>query len=452
MTQFKAKRCLVVGMARSGIDAAKLLHQQGALVALYDAKPLEAIAHIDEVSALADHLLLGGEQPDVKRYDLLVLSPGVPPTLDFIERANLLGIEIIGEIELAYRCSGARFIGITGTNGKTTTTALTAQMLQDGGINAQAVGNIGIPLSGVVLNENAKDIVYVTELSSYQLESISSFKPWIATLLNITPDHLQRHKTMDNYIAAKLNIAKNIAAADHFILNADDPLSKPIIADYKAARRFSKDDQSAFTAVCDNQLVINTPTGQIPVIATKEILIKGQHNLENALVAVAIAHLAGVSANSMAQTLANFKGVAHRNEFVLAKDGITVYNDSKATNPEASIHALRAMDQATVLIAGGMDKGSNYTQWLDNLDNIIHVVLLGETKNDIATALERIGFTDYTLVEDMAGAVTVALKIANQQRPANILLSPACASWDMYDNFEVRGDHFKSLILKQICR
>lgn len=452
MEQFKAKNCLVVGMARSGIEAAKLLHEMGAVVALYDAKPLEAIAHIDEVSLLADHFVLGGEVPDIKRYDLLVLSPGVPPTLDFIKRARKADIEIIGEIELAYRCSNARFIGVTGTNGKTTTTALTALMLKDGGINALAVGNIGIPLSRAVISEGVNDVVYVTELSSYQLESTSTFKPWIASLLNITPDHLQRHKTMENYIEAKLNIANNIGDVDHFILNGDDPLSVPIVARYPMAQRFSKVDQMALTTVSDGQLVINTPMTQIVVIAVKDILIKGQHNLENALAAVAIAYLAGVSASSMAQTLRRFKGVAHRNEFVISKAGITVYNDSKATNPEASVSALRAMDQATVLIAGGMNKGSDYSQWLDNFDHVRHVVLLGETKNDIAAALKRIGFNAYTLVEDMESAVVAALEIANQHLPVNILLSPACASWDMYDNFEARGEHFKSLILKEICR
>ncbi len=440
----KNAKVLVVGMAKSGVEAASLALQKEAIVSLYDAKKAQDLKLEKTLLQRVDSVYFDGELPPVEKYDYLVLSPGVPPHLPFIDEARRKGVTVINEIELAYHFLTGRLIGITGTNGKTTTTALTTHILKCAGINAKAVGNIGTPLSSVVI-EDDKSIVYVVELSSYQLETVQDFKLTCAAILNITPDHLARHKTMDGYIAAKLKIGECLPSQSVLLLNLDNDVAQRIFdQQIPDAKLFSKTDLSAFAHVKDGTIVVDGK----PIVAAKDVFIRGEHNLENALAAAGLAYMLDVGVDAIKQGLMTFKGVAHRNELFLTKDDIHFYNDSKATNPEASVPALKTLQLPTVLIAGGMDKGSDYSVMLKNLSFVNHVVLLGETKHDIAKALDAVGFTAYTIVDDMAQAVSTALK--KVKRPGNILLSPACASWDMYENFEKRGEHFKRCIREQM--
>ncbi len=435
---------LIVGMAKSGIEAAKLALNKGAAVSLYDAKKEQDLTIDKALRARFKAVYFGGELPPVGQFDYLVLSPGVPPHLPFIDEARRKGVKVLGEIELAHHFLKGRFIGITGTNGKTTTTALTAHILNCAGLNAKAVGNIGVPLSSVEPDDD-KSVVYVVELSSYQLETVQDFKLNCAALLNITPDHLARHKTMQGYIDAKLKIVDCLANNSALLLNLDNTVTHDIFDNtLNDANAFSKDDLTAYAHVKDGIIVVDNKA----IMPASEVFIRGEHNLENALAAAGLASLIGVSEAAIKQGLTTFQGVAHRNEWVLTKDDIHFYNDSKATNPEASVPALKTLTLPTVLIAGGMDKGSDYGVMLQHMSFVKHVVLLGETKYDIAKALDAAGFTSYTIVEDMAQAVATAIK--QVERPGNILLSPACASWDMYENFEARGEHFKRCIIEQM--
>ncbi len=435
---------LVVGAAKSGVEAAKLLILQGAQVSLYDGKAAAELNLDVALLSKLKHCYFGGVEPPVEQFACLVLSPGVPPSLPFIVAARQKGIEVIGEVELARRYSKGRFIGITGTNGKTTTTALTAHILQCAGIDAKAVGNIGVALSSVV-NDDDKAIVYVVELSSYQLETIVDFKLDCAAILNITPDHLSRHKTMQAYTAAKLKIANGLPNDQTLLLNLDNSITRDIFEQFKPrATTFSRVESGADIAILDENIVLS---GQ-KILPTKDVLIRGEHNLENALAAVGLASFMGVDGAVIAKGLRSFQGVAHRNELFFKRKGIHFYNDSKATNPEATIPALKTIDLPTVLIAGGMDKGSNYQVMLPYMTLVEHVVLLGETKFDIAEALRSAGYLSYTIVENMDQAVATAIKRVS--RPGNVLLSPACASWDMYQNFEARGEHFKRCVERQM--
>ncbi len=440
----KNARVLIVGMAKSGIEAANLALQKEAIVSLYDAKEQTELKLTKTLLEQVRHLYFGGQLPAAEKFDYVVLSPGVPPHLPFIEAARRKGVTVINEIELACHFLKGRLIGITGTNGKTTTTALTTHILKCAGLTAKAVGNIGTPLSSVVADDDSS-VVYVVELSSYQLETVQNLKLACAAILNVTPDHLARHKTMQGYIAAKLNIVSALQDNSRLLLNLDNDTTHTLYSQqFSGAKAFSKTDQTAFAHVKDGYLVVDNKT----IIATTDIFIRGEHNIENALAAAGLATLLGVEQAAIKESLATFKGVAHRNEWVLSKDDLNFYNDSKATNPEAAVPALKTMTLPTVLIAGGMDKGSDYSVMLQNLALVNHVVLLGETKYDIAKALDAVDFKSYTIVNDMQQAVAEAIKQA--ERPGNILLSPACASWDMYENFEKRGEHFKRCIFEQM--
>lgn len=446
---FENQHVLVIGMARSGIDAARLLHYQGARVSLYDSKPQGSIKDLERLDTIPYRGYFGGDLPSLEGVDLCVLSPGVPLEIDLILMAKEKGIPYLSEVELAYRCAEGTFIGITGTNGKTTTTALIGEMFKADRKKTHVVGNIGIPVSSAVLESDDAQTFYITELSSYQLETVDQFKVAVGVLLNITPDHLARHKTMEAYVDAKLNMIRHLASHTDFILNFDQDYTQGLRTRFPLASGFSKHKLDALAhieTIDEVPWLVVGETGRVqPVIPTSQIKLIGDHNLENALAAVAVAFKAGVSLPAMAQALSSFSGYAHRIEFVAKIDGITYYNDSKATNPEASIPAIRAMAVPTVLIAGGMDKGNDYAPWIETFKNIKHVVLLGETKEAIAARMEQLTDVPFTLVETLEEALVTAKKYARSGD--NILLSPACASWDMFESFEVRGDLFKRLVV-----
>ncbi|MDO4833866.1 MAG: UDP-N-acetylmuramoyl-L-alanine--D-glutamate ligase [Bacillota bacterium] len=447
------KKTLVVGMGRSGRAAAEALLEAGASVCVQDSKPDGGIDS-EFARYLADKNVKTyfGEKPeDVSQFDLLVLSPGVPPSVDFIEEAREGGAEIIGELELAYRLCRGSFIAITGTNGKTTTTTLVGEIYKAAGRKTVVGGNIGRAIAAEAMGAS-EDTWMVTETSSFQLETIKDFKPDISAILNLTPDHMDRHKTMENYGRAKAAVFMNQTPEQYCVLNFDDKECFEL-AEREGCRArvvpFSRNCEPEFGAFAKaGNIVIKDERGRETIICgTDELKIPGSHNLENALAAAAIAYFGGISPEVIGNTLKEFAGVEHRIELCCKKNGVRFVNDSKGTNTDAAIKAIEAMKENIILIAGGYDKGSTYDEFIDAFDGRVkELILMGVTAPKIGEAAERKGFTHITMAEDMEDCVKKAFAIA---KPGDVvLLSPACASWDMYDNFEQRGDHFKECALK----
>ena len=444
---FNQMKVLVVGLARSGVAVAKVLSNSGARVTITDSKPRAQLGEwIDQASPYVSELILGDEVIDLKNYELLVVSPGVPLEIPLIKNAKALGIKVIGEIELSYIFAKGTFVGITGTNGKTTTTALVGEMFKGAFEKTKIVGNIGYPAIIEAANSD-HDTVLVTELSSFQLESVFEFKPSIAAVLNITPDHLNRHKTMTAYVAAKANIFKNQRAEDALVYNAEDVTCIEMAKNAKSRiYGFSSKRALKEGAFLENGLITTVLDGEKTTYChTNELLILGNHNIENALAATLIAALGKVDTNTISAVLKKFTGVAHRIESLGCFNGVMFYNDSKATNPDSTICAIRAMERPTHLIAGGMDKGSDFTEMFQAFGNRIKsLILLGETKSIIEKKAKEMGFFESYTVENMEEAVRCAFELA--KKGDAVLLSPACASWDMYRDFEARGDHFKRCV------
>ncbi len=441
------KKVLVIGMARSGISTARALKKENAIVTINDVKTKEQLGEIyDELKLLCDDEMLGGHPSNLESFDLMVLSPGVPTNLAFISEFRALGKPIIGELELAYRLAKGHFIGITGTNGKTTTTALTGEIFKKAELDTYIVGNIGDPVISKV-HESTTDSYFVTEVSSFQLESTYEFNPHIAAILNITPDHLNRHKTMENYIEAKAKIFENHTDKDYLILNAENELTKDLASKTKSqVYYFSTKEELDRGAYLDDGMIVFKDNNRVTKFVNyTEVCLKGNHNIQNALAAVIIAQLSGVDKKSIVHGLKTFGGFEHRFEFVRVLDNVNYYNDSKATNVESSLSALEMLDRPTVLIAGGMDKKSSYDKFVASFDGKIKaLVLLGETKEQIKQTALAQGFENSYLVTDMKEAVAKAYELAVSGD--NVVLSPACASCDMYPSFEVRGNDFKDLV------
>lgn len=447
---FENKKILVVGLATSGIPTVNTLLALGAEITVNDMKSREQLANIlMELENRDIKFILGKDPTELSEFDYVILSPGVPTNLPFIEQARVQGIIVMGELELAYLLCKGSFVAITGTNGKTTTTTLTGEIFKNANLENYVVGNIGIAAVSKALTASSSAVM-VTEVSSFQLESIISFKPRIAAILNITPDHLNRHKTMTNYVEAKANIFMNQEGEDFLVLNADNELSFSLrdkarskIILFSRKRKLHK---GAF--VLNNNIVYSENGTDCEIICgIDEVKIPGNHNLENALAAVAIARCAGINKDVIAYTLKCFGGVEHRLEYVDNIDGVEFINDSKGTNPDASIKAIEAIKTPVVLIAGGMDKGSNFKEFIHAFNGKVkHMVLIGETADSIHKTAEECGFNNSTKVKDMEEAVEKAFELACTG--STVLLSPACASWDMYSNFEVRGRHFKSCVEK----
>ncbi|SKC78836.1 UDP-N-acetylmuramoyl-L-alanine--D-glutamate ligase [Maledivibacter halophilus] len=445
----KDKNVLVVGMAKSGIPTVKVLSSLGANITVNDIKTEENLKNIlDEIAHLCDDIVLGVHPERIEKYDLIVLSPGVPTDLVFLKKAKKENIEIIGELELAYRLSKGKYLAITGTNGKTTTTALVGEIFKNASLKTFIVGNIGLAAISKAL-ETTDDTFLITEVSSFQLETIEKFKPRISAILNITPDHLNRHKTMENYIEAKANIFMNQEENDLVILNYDNDITRNLAS--KANCRvifFSRKEILKEGVYVQGGNIIVKDNDDIDIICkTNDIYIAGNHNLENALAAVAFAYYSGINIDIIKYTLNSFKGIEHRTEFVCEIDGIKFYNDSKGTNPDASIKAVEGLKGPLVLIAGGMDKGGLFDEFVASFNNKVRaLILLGETAYKIKETAEKYGFKNIYIVKNMEEAVNVAYK--NAKKNDTILLSPACASWDMYESYEVRGRHFKDCVGK----
>lgn len=441
---------LIIGAARSGVASAEYLLSIGKEIVISDMNTKLA----EDVETQLGHASVSyvwGKQPDVAALqpELIVMSPGVPLSIPPVVKARELGIPVISEPELAFRYSDVPFVAITGTNGKTTTTTLTAFLLEKEGRKVVAGGNIGLPLISQCPQMSANDIV-VAEMSSFQLESVDSFCPKVAVVMNLTPDHLDRHKTMEAYAAAKANIFKNQGPEDYLLLNKDDAIVAAMAAGAKSHVYYFSQQEILDEGIWleDGNLVYRLDKNGAPqvLIPAAEIGIVGSHNWQNAMAASLAALLMGQQSEIIAERLRAFKGVAHRMEPVATIDGVLYVNDSKGTNPDSTEKALGSYgERSIVLIAGGRNKGSDMAVLVPLMRaHCRGVVLVGEATGDFIDAFERTGYTDYVCADSFEDAVAKAREMA--QSGDVVLLSPACASWDMFDNFEQRGDLFKELV------
>ena len=445
---YKDKKIVVVGAGKSGIAAVNLLRKEGADVVLYDAnRKLESGELMDKTGNADNVDIVFGEFPEelLWQCDLLVLSPGVPTDLDYIKKIKEAKVPVWGEAELGYRFSKGRLAAITGTNGKTTTTSLLGEIAASQFESVFVVGNIGTPCTEIA-DQTRDDSVLVAEMSSFQLESIEEFHPQVSMILNITPDHLNRHHTMENYTAAKANIMRNQTEDETCILNYEDERLRELAKISKAKVVFFSSERELEEGLFlrNGDIICRENGAETLILNVSEMNIIGKHNHENAMAAVAGAIALGVSLENIRKTLKSFLAVEHRIEYTCTRNGVKYYNDSKGTNPDAAIQAVKAMSTPTVLIGGGYDKQSEYDEWIESFGTKIKkLLLLGQTAEKIALCCDRHGFKDYVFVKDMEEAVKLAHETALPGEA--VLLSPACASWGMFDNYEQRGRIFKDL-------
>ncbi len=450
--ELKGKHVLIIGSGISGISAAKLVAEvgaYGAYITIFDGNENLDPGQIAEKLPKELHAqIYTGTLPTeaIDGTDLVIVSPGVPVDTEFMEQFRRRGIQIWGEVELAYRYAQGRLIAITGTNGKTTTTALTGHIMKDYMDEVFVVGNIGIPYTSIAC-ETTKDSVTVAEISSFQLETIHAFRPDVSAVLNITPDHLNRHHTMENYVAMKEAIAANQGPGSRCILNYEDAYTRAF-GERACAEPFyfsSKRVLEKGIYLKDGGIYLADGNGPKLVMHLSEAQLPGIHNAENMMAAIGLCHCMGVPLAQIGKSVRTFKAVEHRIEFVTEKKGVVYYNDSKGTNPDAAIRGIRAMDRPTVLIGGGYDKDSSYDEWVEAFDGkVTWLVLLGQTKEKIAACAKRHGFTNIVMAETLEEAGHICAGKA--RRGDAVLLSPACASWGMFPNYEVRGNLFKELV------
>lgn len=449
MESFAGKKVLIIGMGKSGRSSMQALLKQGANVCVHDAAGAETMD--ENLLTFLEKAGVGlylGDLPDAdEKFDFLVLSPGVSPQLEYVKNASANGAEIIGELELAYRLTDAKFIAITGTNGKTTTTALVGEIFKNAGKDSHVVGNIGVPAVSVAISLPEYSWL-VTEVSSFQLETTTEFRPHVSAILNIAPDHLDRHGNLEKYAEVKSRIFNKQTDDDYFVVNADDPAAYSAASLSKArVVPFSSTRELVFGVfVRNSHIMLVNEAGESVVFCSKdELLIPGKHNLENALAAVAIAYFAGIRSDVIAATLRTFHGVAHRMEKCGIVDGVQYVNDSKATNPAAAIRAIESVTGNVILIAGGSDKNLDFSDFVAAFKgNVNHVFLLGDTAEKIAETAKKNGYDGFTICKDMKDCVKRAHELA--RTGDTVLLSPACASFDMYSSFEERGEDFKNRV------
>ena len=442
------KKVLVFGSGISGIGAVKLLEDHGAEVILYDGNDkLDKVAMKEQLGDGVKAEIILGEFPEklIDTLDIAVLSPGVPTDLPVVNAMRDKKVAVIGEVELAYAFGKGDVLAITGTNGKTTTTTLLGEIMKAYKEHTYVVGNIGNPYT-VAARQMEEDAVAVAEMSSFQLESIVTFRPKVSAILNFTPDHLNRHHTMEAYVNAKKNIAKNQTAEDYCILNYEDERTREFGEHIDAQVIYFSSRQKLEKGIyLDNGNMIYKNPEEVLVCNVDELQLLGMHNYENYMAAVAMAAVYGVPMDIIRKVIRAFKGVEHRIEYATEKNGVVYYNDSKGTNPDAAIKGIQAMNRRTVLLGGGYDKGSEFTEWINAFDGKVKkLILIGATKEKIAADAEKCGFHDYVFADTFEEAVLLAAKTAESGEA--VLLSPACASWGMFPNYEVRGDEFKRIV------
>ena len=439
------KAVLVVGAARSGVAAARVLKGMGARVTLNDAKPEASLPGVGTLRAEGIRVLAGGHPRHLFREtDLIVVSPGVPLSLPPLAEALAHGVPVMGELELAYRIARAPFLAVTGTNGKSTTTALVGEILREAGVGAYVGGNIGNALCADPEALVHAEVV-VAEVSSFQLETVETFRPRWAALLNLTPDHLDRYESFEAYAAAKARIFRNQGPEDWLVLNQDDPR---VVAMAGQARCrvafFSRRSPVACGVFAASGQIVSTLGGQRePILPVAALRLVGTHNLENALAAAALSLLAGCPVQAVARALARFPGLEHRMELVRELGGVRYINDSKGTNVGAVMRSLESLSGPVILIAGGLDKGSDFAPLVPLVrERVRLLVLLGAARERMARALS--GAAEMAFVPSMEAAVELA---ARRAVPGDtVLLSPACASFDMFPDFEARGRCFKAAV------
>ena len=447
--EVKNKKVLVFDLGISGIGAGKILEAHGADVVLYDGNQKLTEEKVrKQLGEDSNARIVIGEFPEeiLENLDMTVLSPGVPTDLPVIEKMRKQGVTVIGEVELAYQYGKGDVLAITGTNGKTTTTTLLGEIMKNYQDNVYVVGNIGTPYT-TAASLMTDDTITVAEMSSFQLESIVDFRPRVSAILNFTPDHLNRHHTMEAYVNAKKNIAKNQTEDDYCILNYEDELTREFGKEVKAKVLYFSSQRKLEEGIYleDGNIIYHYGNVSEKICHVDELQILGTHNHENVMAACAMAAVYGVPVEKIRESVKAFKGVEHRIEYVTEKDGVAYYNDSKGTNPDAAIKGIQAMNRPTVLIGGGYDKGSEYTEWINSFDGKVKkLILIGDTKEKIAEDARKCGFTDYEFADTFEEAVLTAAKIAESGEA--VLLSPACASWDMFPSYEVRGEKFKEIV------
>ncbi len=453
--ELQGKKVLVVGTGISGIGAAKALSRVGAFPVLYDEndkvvkeeieKKLSDACEGGEMKAVQ---VITGSLPDEVRntVELVVLSPGVPVDAPLADSFRRQGVKIWGEIELAYELGRGKVVAITGTNGKTTTTSLVGEIMKAHYESVYVVGNIGNPYTMTALS-SADDTVTVAEISSFQLETIDAFHPVVSAILNITPDHLNRHHTMENYIAAKESITCNQTKEDVCVLNYENEYTRafgekcPAEVIYFSSARKLEDG-----LYLDGEDICLAKDSHIDrLMNIHDMNLVGICNVENVMAAIAIAQSMDVPMETILKTVKNFKAVEHRIEFVASKRGVVYYNDSKATNPDAAIQGIKAMDRPTVLIGGGYDKQNEYDEWIEAFDGKVKcLVLIGQTKEKIAACAKAHGISNIVSADTFKEAFDICVEQA--EAGDAVLLSPACASWGMFPNYEVRGRDFKEFV------
>lgn len=447
--ELKDKKVLVAGSGKSGIAATDLLKKVGATVTIYDGN--EKLVKEDILSRLEDNsnvnVVLGDLSDEViNDTDLMILSPGIAIDAPFVNKVRDAEVPIWGEVELAYIVGKGKLAAITGTNGKTTTTALVGEILSAYFKDVNVVGNIGTPYTCTAF-DSTDDTVTVAEISSFQLETIHRFKPDVSAVLNITPDHLNRHYTMECYTDVKMSICKNQDSDAPIILNYEDEILRNYAPKLHNKIIWFSSRQTLDEGIyLEGKNIVYAQKGQKNVITTTEdTTLVGIHNIENIMAAIGITINMGVHADVIKEAIRKFKAVEHRIEYVKTVDDVLYYNDSKGTNTDASIKAIQAMTRPTVLIAGGYDKKVQFDDWAKELEGKVKcLVLLGDTANQIADAVKKYGFENIIFTKSLKEAVDECKK--NAEPGDAVLLSPACASWDMFDSYEQRGDMFKDFV------
>ena len=439
----KQQKFLILGLSKSGVAVARHLLAQGAICYLYEELHSEKIENsIDELVSLGAINASKKAEEIIQYIDVVIISPGVPINHELAVKAKRLGIRIIGELEYAFLEFSPTLVGITGTNGKTTTATLIDFALSESGIKSNLVGNVGVPFTSKIADLD-DDSIGVVEVSSFQLESVNAFCPHISCVLNISPDHLERHYSMENYVYLKKRIFRAQRESEYCVLNFDDQLVRTFYTEVRAKVIWVSMKEKVKGAYClDGKLYYD---GEY-YMEESEVGIKGVHNVFNALFALAVLRLLGVEKEKITSALRSFRGVRHRVELICQKNGINFYDDSKATNTASTMSAISAMTAPTILILGGSEKGENYDKLFEKIKEtpVKHVVLTGASRFNMLDSANKSGYSELTVTHDFYNAIKIAKMMSVEGD--NILLSPSCASFDNFKDFEERGDAFKKAV------
>lgn len=444
---FKNKKILVIGLGVSGVACVKGLNQLGAKICVYD--DADGIKLKDKLEMLKDidaEYYLGSVDFDVSEFDMAIKSPGIKYEVPVIQNLIRNNIKVISDIEAAYMVTEGKILSISGTNGKTTTTTLIGEIVKESGRSYRLTGNIGYGMFYDAMMAG-KDDILVAEVSSFQLTGTCDYKPYVSVLTNITPDHLDWHHTIENYVEAKFKNTANQDEEDFAVLNYEDETIRRMSVFVKAKKIFFSALRPLNEGIyVDNGKIVYSKSGEkCEIMDVADIFIPGQHNVENALAAAGAAKALGIENSIIKDVLTNFRGVEHRLEYSGEYNGVKFYNDSKGTNPDASIKAVEGIQAPILLIAGGYDKHSDYSGFIKSFGNKVKaLILLGQTANDIEKCARDLGFNSIYRVENMDEAVKLTFELSVPGD--NVVLSPACASWGMYPNYEVRGRDFKERV------